>query len=103
MNRHGPQDSTDLPRLMAGIAAVCAAGCASALWPSVEHVVGAGLVAAPLAAAAVWAGRREVRIRRRLADTDTASTGTSTSTSTSKLPRAAVTAGRATDTTGALS
>lgn len=93
MNRHGPQDSTDLPRLMGVVGAVCAAGCASALWPAVEHVVGAGVLAGPLAAAAVWAGRRELRIRRRLADT--------TSTSTSELPRAAATAGRATDTTGA--
>ena len=102
MNRHGPQDSTDLPRLMGAITAMCAAGCASALWPAAEHVVGAGLVAAPLAAAAVWAGRRELRIRRRLA-VITASTSTSTSTSTSELPRAAVTAGCATDTTGASS
>ena len=93
MNRHGPQDSADLPRLMAGITTACAAGCASALWPSVEHVVGAGLIAAPLAAAAVWAGRREARIRRRLADT--------TGTSTSELPRAAAPPGRATDSTGA--
>lgn len=96
MNRHGPQDSTELPRLMAGITAVCAAGCASALWPAVEHAVGTGLIAAPLAAAAVWATRREIRIRRRLADSTTnASAGTSTS--------AAATAGRPTDTTGALS
>ena len=102
MNRHGPQDSTDLPRLMGTVTAVCVAGCASALWPAFEHVVGAGLIAAPLAAAAVWAGRREVRIRCRLADI-TASTSTSTSTSTSELPRAAATAGRAFDTKGASS
>lgn len=69
MNRYGPTSSPDYPWLMALVVAVCAAGAGSALWPAVEHVVTAVLIGVPLLAAAVWAWRREARIRARLADT----------------------------------
>jgi hypothetical protein len=91
VDHRGPDDSADFPRLMGTVGVVVAAGCTATWWQALELVVTTGLLAAPLAAAAVWALRREVRIRRRLA----------TPTSTHEVPRAAATAGRAIDSTGA--
>lgn len=96
VDHRGPDDSADFPRLMSTVGVVVTAACAATWWPALELVVTTGLLAAPLAAAAVWALRREVRIRRRLATPTT-----STTPSTHEVLRAAATAGRAIDSTGA--
>jgi len=68
VNRTGPSDSAEFGALVAGIGTVCAVAAVAALVPGVEHVLGAALLAAVVMALGVWVVRRELRIRRRLAD-----------------------------------
>jgi hypothetical protein len=59
--------STEYRTLMAAIGAMCALGCASAIWPAVEQAVNAGLlavVAAGLLGAAIRVAHRWARERR---------------------------------------
>lgn len=57
--------------VMGGICAVCALGCAAGVWPVADQAATAAVVAVAAGAATVCgvvlAGRRELRIRRRLA------------------------------------
>jgi len=68
VNRTGPSDSAEFGALVAAIGTVCAVAAVAALVPGVEHVLGAALLAAVVMALGVWVVRRELRIRRRLAD-----------------------------------
>jgi hypothetical protein len=64
MKRH---HSPDFGPVLAGLGLLCALGCASAIWPAVEMVVGvtlAGLVGALLLAVAVRWGVRRLREHR---------------------------------------
>lgn len=59
--------STEYRALMAALGAVCALGCASAIWPAVERAVNAGLLtvaAAGLLGAAIRSAHRWARERR---------------------------------------
>jgi hypothetical protein len=60
--------SSDYRVLMVAIVTVCSAAAVSSVVPVVEHLVGAGLLAAGLLWLVIAVVRRERRIRARLAD-----------------------------------
>lgn len=68
MNRRGPDDSSEYPLLMTAVCVVCVLGFVSSVVPLVEHIVGGALIVGAALWGAVIVLRRELRIRRRLAD-----------------------------------
>jgi hypothetical protein len=60
--------SPDYRSCTAGSAVLPGLCLASAIWPEVEDVIGYGLIGGGLLATAAWWARRELRIRRRLAE-----------------------------------
>lgn len=56
--------------LMNAIGVVCALGCASSLWPSLDGVLVTVTVVGGAATAGTVLVRRELRIRRRVCDVD---------------------------------
>ncbi|MCW2899254.1 MAG: hypothetical protein JWO67_1519 [Streptosporangiaceae bacterium] len=56
--------------IMTTVVGLCLAGAAGSVVPGLDIVVGAVLIAAAMVACGSWVVRRELRIRRRLADTD---------------------------------
>ena len=61
---------TEYRLIMASIVGLCAVGAAGSVVPGLDTAIGAVLVAAVLGALAVVAVRRQLRIRRRIADID---------------------------------
>ena len=85
------------PRELEATVIACAvggAGLAGAVSPAVEVALGVATVGGPVAAAVVWAARRELRIRRRLLDLDAAGPDAVSATSDPRELSAAISGAR---------